>query len=113
MYPTEGGFNISTGIFSVGYSGTWRITASANMKLAHIFIHHNNQEIRESKFTMTGVTTSKVLNKYSKYEKSTGSRTLLMHLDTGDRVYLRSDTSDYHAKIVDIIFCVELVQFDD
>ena len=30
----EGGFNVTTGIFTAGYSGTWRISASAFMTLA-------------------------------------------------------------------------------
>ena len=104
----EGGFNITTGIFTAGYSGTWRITASAYMSLAHIFIYHNDHQISESKFTTDE----------NAYDKAIGSRQLLMHLDTGDTVYLRkySNRAVSYGKplgrIEDILFCLEIVQFD-
>merc|ERR1711971_120441 len=50
MFNVEGGFDITTGIFTAGYSGTWRITASAFMTLAQIGIHRNDTKI--TKFTV-------------------------------------------------------------
>ena len=106
MFNVEGGFDIRTGIFTAGRSGTWRITASAYMKLSRLEIYRNEERI--TKFTTGGIGTEE--GSYM------GSRSLLMHLDTGDTVDLRmrwnpKDTYGF-GEMEDILFCVESVQFD-
>lgn len=109
MFNVDGGFDITTGIFTAGYPGTWRITASMKSALHsdqtnYVFIYHNDQMIEDSKF-LTYVLGSSSIN-----VQSIGSRTLLLHLDAGDTVSLRAGNLGW--ALSDITFCVELAQFD-
>ena len=109
MFNVDGGFDIATGVFTAGYPGTWTLTASMRSALnegedSFIFIYHNDQKIEDSRlFTHVGS---------GQTVQSMTSRTLLMHLDTGDSVSLRTEQWGLGWGIADIILCVELAQFD-
>merc|ERR1712150_468892 len=91
MGNVDGGFDVRTGFFRAGYPGTWRISVSMRSALnvgetSIVYIYHNGQKIEDSRFfTRVWYTAS------GSVVDSMGSRTLLIHLDTGDTVSLRTE----------------------
>ena len=66
-----------------------------------IYLYKNGEMITETGFFSSGG---------SDYEGKTGGRSLLLHLDMGDELYLYTDVTD--DPTYNIIFCVSLEQFD-
>ena len=103
------GIDINTGKFVAGFSGTWRVDFSlytANNPGDHVYIYlYKNEEV-------IGETLFHSFKSFSGsgYDKNTGGRSVLLHLDLGDELYLGTtdmeDTAEY------LIFCVSLEQFD-
>ena len=103
------GIDISTGKFVSGFSGTWRVDFSLYTdpdpgEYVEIFLYKNGEQIPETRFY------SKRSPSVSGYDYNTGGRSVQLHLDLGDQLYLATtfmeDTAHY------IIFCVSLEQFD-
>ena len=106
MSRVEQGLNITTGIFTAGISGTWRVSFSMRSALGSgqsntALLYLNNRPVSGSRFrdTVTGGSL-----------QSMGSRTLLLHLEAGDRLSLRVGRLGWC--FADIIFCVELARAD-
>ena len=104
------GIDINTGKFVSGFSGTWRVdfslyTTPAQGEHIDIFLYKNGERIPET------IIKSARSSSVSGYEGNTGGRSVLLHLDLGDEVYLATTTNmDYSAYY--IIFCVSMEQFD-
>ena len=104
MSKVEQGLNITSGIFTAGLSGTWRVSFSMRSALgsgqsntAHLYL--NNRPVSGSRFrdTVNGGNL-----------QSMGSRTLLLQLEAGDQISLRVGRLGWC--FADIIFCVELAE---
>ena len=83
-----GGFNLSTGEFTVGKSGVWEVTFSmvspnASGQGIYSFLFINGRKLTESEYG-TSYHNSKG------WVKSLGSRTLFMNLNQGDKVTLQT-----------------------
>merc|ERR1712223_1794123 len=94
--PDTGLFTAGTsGYYTVNYSGRAEVVAT---QVAYLYIHHNGERIKESVW-MTAVISDQ------------GSRTLILNLEEGDTVELRSGslTSNEPTNgFYDLIFCVHL-----
>ena len=100
------GINITSGKFLSGFSGTWRVDFSLYTtpdpgEAISIYLYKNGEMITETGFFSSGG---------SDYEGKTGGRSLLLHLDMGDELYIYTDVTD--DPTYNIIFCVSLEQFD-
>ena len=85
-----GGFNLSTGEFTVGKSGVWEVTFSmvapnASGQGIYSFLFINGRKLTESEYG-TSYHNSKG------WVKSLGARTLFLKLNKGDKVTLRTGT---------------------
>ena len=103
------GIDINTGKFVSGFSGTWRVDFSLLTypdpgEEIHIYLYKNGEMIPETLFYSYRSST------ISGYDGNTGGRSVLLHLDLGDQLYLGTTTMQEPA--VNIIFCVSLEQFD-
>ena len=88
MSRVTGGFNLSTGEFTVGKSGVWEVTFSmvspnASGQGIYSFLFINGRKLTESEYG-TSYHNSKG------WVKSLGSRTLFMELNQGDKVTLQT-----------------------
>merc|ERR1711971_893698 len=103
------GIDINTGKFVSGFSGTYRVDFSLSTEpdpaeRIDIYLYKNGQVIPQILFYS-----------YRSYagsgkEGNTGGRSVLLHLDLGDELYLGTITMEDLA--YGIIFCVSLEQFD-
>ena len=103
------GIDINTGKFFSGFSGTWRVdfslyTAPDPGEDISIYLYKNDEAIPETLFE------SFRSSSVSGYDKNTGGRSVLLHLDLGDELHLATTTMQDYAQR--IIFCVSLEQFD-
>ena len=103
------GIDISTGKFVSGFSGTWRVDFSLITRpdpgeLINIYLYKNREQIPETQFS------SHRSSAGSGYDRNTGARSVLLHLDLGDQLHLA--TTDMADPARRIIFCVSLEQFD-
>ena len=103
------GIDIKTGKFVSGFSGTWRVdfslyTAPDPGEDISIYLYKNDEAIPETLFE------SFRSSSVSGYDKNTGGRSVLLHLDLGDELHLATTTMQDYAQR--IIFCVSLEQFD-
>ena len=104
------GIDINTGKFVSGFSGTWRvdfslITIPDPGELFEITLYKNGEQIYETLFYSYRSSTG------SGSDSSTGARSVLLHLDLGDELYLaQTVVMEKHAN--QIIFCVSLEQAD-
>jgi len=104
------GLDISTGVFTAGYPGTYIATWSlatgefgVGDHAVNIYLRKNGATIRESKFeTVYQGSSGKVHNQ--------GGRTLVLHLGRGETLDLNCE--DCHGAIGYISFCVSLSQAD-
>ena len=69
-----------------------------------VFLYKNGEKIPETLFYSHGSDAG------SGWDINTGGRSVLLHLDLGDELYL--GTTDIGEPALDIIFCVSLEQFD-
>ena len=103
------GLDISSGIFSAGYPGTYTVTWSLRAVdnvgdgYLYIFLRKNRERIEESLHSShyTGP---------SGYSDDQGGRTLIVHLDRGDTLDLYC--YDCSSGIDVVTFCVSLSQGD-
>ena len=93
-----------------GFSGTWRVdfslwTSPESSDLRHIdiFLYKNGERIPETKFFSSRSSDN------SGFDTDTGGRSVLLHLDLGDELYIA--TTYMEGGAFDIIFCVSLEQF--
>ena len=105
------GIDINTGKFVSGFSGTWRVDFSLYTYLdpgeqINIDLYKNGERIPETRFAST----RSIADDYTGYGINTGGRSVLLHLDLGDEVYLATTRNQGQATY--IIFCVSLEQFD-
>ena len=103
------GIDINTGKFVSGFSGTWRVDFSLFTdpdpgESIDIYLYKNGEPIKETRFYSHHSPAG------SGYDGNTGGRSVLLHLDLGDQLYLGTTTMEEPA--VNIIFCVSLEQFD-
>ena len=101
------GLNMNTGKFVSGFSGTWRVDFSlssspSRLEYIDIYLYKNGDRIPETRFHSYRSSSN------SGYDYNTGGRSVLLHLDLGDEVYLRTTTMKDSANY--IIFCVSLEQ---
>ena len=104
----SGGLNISTGLFTAGHSGTWAIASSLlstqySGDVNQVWIFKNQQKIEESEHYSYYVNSGQL-----EYTKSMGSRTLYLHLETGDQVSLRAGSVYY---LEDITVCFQYLKY--
>ena len=102
------GIDINTGKFVAGFSGTWRVdfslyTSPNPGENINILLYKNGERIPEAEFL------SYRSNSVSGYDYNTGGRSLLLHLDLGDKLHLATFNID---EALSIIFCVSLEQAD-
>ena len=102
------GIDINTGKFVAGISGTWRVdfslyTSPNPGENINILLYKNGERIPEAEFL------SYRSNSVSGYDYNTGGRSLLLHLDLGDKLHLATFNID---EALSIIFCVSLEQAD-
>merc|ERR1711997_1374040 len=81
------GIDINTGKFVAGFSGTWRVdfslyTSPNPGENINILLYKNGERIPEAEFL------SYRSNSVSGYDYNTGGRSLLLHLDLGDKLHL-------------------------
>ena len=102
----NGGLDINTGVFTVGFSGVWAVTYSiqswqysGEYNQAWLFI--NGEQISESEHYQ--------YNGDMAGDDSLGSRTLYMRLESGDYLTLKTGTIQYLSQIT---LCFELVRGD-
>ena len=103
------GIDINTGKFVSGFSGTYRVdfslwTAPDPFDVISLYLYKNGEKIQETKFISGRSDTG------SGDDQNTGARSVLLHLDLGDELYLAVTRMDNPA--FSIIFCVSLEQFD-
>ena len=102
------GIDINTGKFVSGFSGTWRVDFSLSSgpepgEGIYIYLNKNEDQIPETLFDSHRSSTG------SGYDVNTGGRSILLHLDLGDELYLATATRDTAYRV---IFCVSLEQAD-
>ena len=109
----NGGLDINTGVFTVGFSGVWAVTYSiqswqysGEYNQAWLFI--NGERIAES-YHNTEYYDS-CCGQYEGHIQSLGSRTLYMRLESGDTVSLRSGTVGHG--LYQVTLCFQLAQVD-
>merc|ERR1712059_1768 len=102
----HGEMNLSTGTFTAGTSGPHMVTVSGYVELfpgeaAHIYIKKNEVYIGESEWFSGSVS----------HINDQGSRTVIVHLEVGDRVSVTTDffSAEYLSHF---IMCVQLTGFD-
>ena len=107
IYNVTGGLDITTGVFTAGFSGVWTISYtmtsfqySGEYNVAWLYV--NGEQIVESKH-YTGYYGSEGR------VDSLGSRSLYMRLEAGDTISLRTG---FLKGLNDITLCFELAQFD-
>merc|ERR1712133_284854 len=98
------GMNIQTGIFTAFTSGYYIITYSAVadihvQEITSMYLYHNGMQVEESFFTSNmGVGGS------GNYIFDQGSKTVILHLLSGDTLDLRTTENSY--KVRAITFCL-------
>ena len=102
------GIDINTGKFVSGFSGTYRVdfslySAPDPVDVTSMYLYKNGENIQETKFMAARSSTG------SGPDQNTGGRSVLLHLDLGDEVFLVTGTTDTAYRI---IFCVSLEQID-
>jgi len=105
--PT-GGLDISSGIFTSPYPGTYQVTWSLlafNPPDEHleVYLYKNGKQVPES-WTYSKYTGS------SGYVFDQGGRTLFIHLNLGEQLHL--EYTDGSGLLYAMVFCVNLAQFD-
>ena len=110
QFGLQGGININTGKFVAGSSGTWRgdfslVTDPDPGGDVIVFLYKNGEKIPETLFYSHGSDAG------SGWDINTGGRSVLLHLDLGDELYLGTTLMENYAER--IIFCVSLEQSDD
>ena len=103
------GIDINTGKFVAGFSGTWRVdfslyTANDPGESIDIYLYKNGELIGETRFISYRSSSG------SYHDTNTGGRSVLLHLDLGDELYLGTTTMKDSA--YNVIFCVSLEKFD-
>ena len=103
------GINITSGKFLSGFTGTWRVdfslwTGPDPAEAIYVFLYKNGVRVPETEFASYRSFTG------SGYDGNTGGRSVLVHLDLGDELYIGTTTMEEPA--VNIIFCVSLEQVD-
>ena len=103
------GINIISGKFLSGFTGTWRVdfslwTGPDPAEAIYVFLYKNGVRVPETEFASYRSFTG------SGYDGNTGGRSVLVHLDLGDELYIGTTTMEEPA--VNIIFCVSLEQVD-
>ena len=103
------GIDITSGKFVSGISGTWRVDFSLYTtpypgKDIYMNLYKNGEQIPETEFWSSRSSTG------SGYDSNTGGRTVLLHLDLGDELYIGTTYFGNPARY--IIFCVSLEQSD-
>merc|ERR1711936_1283248 len=105
--PDDAPLNIETGIFTSGWAGTYTVTWSLfTENSGHavlIYLRKNGETIPESLHNSryTGL---------SGYIRDQGGRTLLLHLERGDTLYLYCDSC--FEGVSHVTFCVTMSSFD-
>ena len=102
------GLDLSSGIFTSGYAGTYTITwslwaADKDGGNINIFLRKNREEISESRHVS-------YYDGSEGYVEDQGGRTLVVHLERGDTLDLYCKICTSH--VYETIFCVSLSQFD-
>ena len=97
--------DINTGKFVSGFGGTYRVdfslqTAPGPREDMVIYLFKNNVKIPQTQFYSSRSSSG------SGYDKNTGGRSVLLHLDKGDELHL--GTTDMEDTANRIIFCVSL-----
>ena len=103
------GIDINTGKFVSGFSGTWRVDFSLYTvpdpgEAIDIFLYKNGEQIPETQFYSHRSSTG------SGWDVNTGGRSVLLHLDLGDQLYLATTVNEDWAR--DITFCVSLENWE-
>ena len=103
------GIDITSGKFVAGFSGTWRLDFSLYTLPdpgddISLYLYRNGEQIPETRFRSTRS------SKVSGYDVNTGGRSVLLRLDLGDELYIR--TTVMEDSVNNIIFCASLEQFD-
>ena len=108
MFNVDGGLDISTGVFTAGYSGVWSVSYSIRStqysgERNEAWLYLNDERMKESQH-WTGYYGSEgdVL--------LMGSRTLFLRLETGDTITLRTGIVD--NGLFYITLCFQLAQPD-
>ena len=107
MNNVTGGLDINTGVFTVGYAGTWEISYTMRSgqdpgTANEAWLYINGEQIEESRH-------NSFYYDSEGHMASLGSRSLYMRLESGDTITLR--TGDIHG-LDDITLCFNLAQFD-
>ena len=102
------GIDINTGKFVSGFSGTWRVdfslyTSPDPGESIWIYLYKNGEFIPETLLHSYRTTVSGL-------DVDTGARSLLLHLEEGDELYLATSRMEDEARR--IIFCVSLEHSD-
>ena len=105
------GIDINTGKFVSGFSGTWRVdfsllTFPGPEEGVYLWLYKNGEKIPEMEFDSyrSSSSTGSVIT------LNTGGRSILLHLDQGDELYLAG--TFLGEKAYKTIFCVSLEQAD-
>ena len=103
------GIDISNGKFTSGISGTWRADFSLTTYIDppeeyfNIYLHKNGEQIQETRFAS--------YRQFAEgFDGKTGGRSVLLHLDLGDQLYMNS--TSFTGFVGDFIFCVSLEEVD-
>ena len=92
-----------------GFSGTWRVDFSLRTypdpgDEVDLYLYKNGVQIPETRFY------SHHSPGGAGFDGNTGGRSVVLHLDLGDEVYLATTYMEEPAR--SIIFCVSLEQYD-
>merc|ERR1719312_2180585 len=103
-----GGLDISTGIFTSPYPGSYTVTwgLKAGVKYTQevsIDLKHNGNSIEESRHDSYYTGSDQL------YEQ--GGRTIILHLDMGDTLALYKGPGSY-SEVYSVTFCVSLSTYD-
>ena len=109
MQGESPGIDISNGKFTSGISGTWRADFSLTTYIDppeeyfNIYLHKNGEQIQETRFAS--------YRQFAEgFDGKTGGRSVLLHLDLGDQLYMNS--TSFTGFVGDFIFCVSLEEVD-
>merc|ERR1711970_311525 len=109
-FTTEGGHDVKSGLYTVPYPGTYTVTYSLRTRDNDgdvvLWLRKNSHNIAESHHISYNGGSS--VHNYDQ-----GGRTLVTHLGRGDNISLFCEDCDSgHYGIYEVLFCVELSQFD-
>jgi len=110
--PT-GGLDIGSGVFTAPYPGTYTVTWTLNSDngkgiSAALYLYRNGDRVDESYHYTKLEPYYGVFQSGNEADK--GGVTLMMYLDMGEEISLHYTGGDAH--VLNVMFCVQMVQFD-